>query len=172
MINYFNTNALKQIFVVVALLSLPACKSWGEKKTDKQENLRELTNILINKDQMLKAMEMMIEQLAQMGRVDQSQTKDILRDMSEKFDSQETRKAFMDIYDKHYNDQEIAELVKFYKSSVGRKTMEKMPEIMTEASHIGMKVAQDVMMKYMPKEEPVEPQSKIAPKPTGNGKKV
>ncbi len=149
-----NYKSFASAFVLVLLLSLAGCG--GSKNKNKQENLQELTALLINQDQMLKAMEMMVDQLAQMGKIDKAKTKEIIGEMAQKFNSDETRKEFMDIYDRHFNDKEIEELLAFYKSSVGKKTMEKMPEIMAEASHIGMKVAQDVMMKYMPKEEEVK----------------
>ncbi len=145
-----NYKSFASALVLALLISLAGC---GGSKQNKQENLRELTSLLINQDQMLKAMEMMVDQLAQMGKIDKAKTKEIIGEMAQKFNSEETRKEFMDIYDKHFNDREIEDLLAFYKSSVGKKTMEKMPEIMAEASHIGMKVAQDVMMKYMPREE-------------------
>lgn len=47
------------------------------------------------------------------------------------------------IYDKYYTDKEIKELIAFYKSPVGKKTIDLTPEIMQESMKL-------LMQKYIP----------------------
>jgi hypothetical protein len=46
------------------------------------------------------------------------------------------------LYDKHFTEAEIDELLKFYKSPVGRKTTETMPALMQESMELAIKEAQ------------------------------
>lgn len=65
--------------------------------------------------------------------------------------------SFMDelapIYKKHYTDEEILQLVDFYKSPLGKKTLEVTPAITTESMAVGQKAGQEAMQKVMEKLE-------------------
>ena len=54
---------------------------------------------------------------------------------------------YVDIYTKVYTEAELKELTKFYKTPVGQKFIEKMPEIMQES----MTVSQGYLQQVMPK---------------------
>jgi hypothetical protein len=41
------------------------------------------------------------------------------------------------IYMRHFNEEELAELIAFYKSSIGRKMIERMPMVMQEGTRVG-----------------------------------
>jgi len=41
------------------------------------------------------------------------------------------------IYMRHFDEEELAELVAFYKSPIGRKMIERMPQVMQEGTQIG-----------------------------------
>jgi hypothetical protein len=50
---------------------------------------------------------------------------------------QEIIELSIPIYMRHFDEQELAELVAFYKSPIGRKMIERMPEVMQEGTQIG-----------------------------------
>jgi hypothetical protein len=48
------------------------------------------------------------------------------------FNAQEVLKALVPIYDKHYTESELQELIRFFESSVGKKTLQVTPQIMQD----------------------------------------
>jgi hypothetical protein len=78
----------------------------------------------------------------------------MLNKFAEKFESKESKDEMIALYNKYYTNEDISELLRFYKSAVGMKTIEAMPEIMNGSSQIAMKIAQDVVMEFMPQEAP------------------
>jgi len=57
------------------------------------------------------------------------------------------QKPMVDIYIKHYTEQEINGLRKFYESPLGRKLLAKMPQVLQES----MRVSQNMMGGFIPK---------------------
>ncbi|MBO9660309.1 MAG: DUF2059 domain-containing protein, partial [Chitinophagaceae bacterium] len=55
------------------------------------------------------------------------------------------------VYVKHYSDEDVMELIRFYKTPVGKKVIEKMPLVLQECLAIGgkwgEKIAQDIIEK-------------------------
>lgn len=73
------------------------------------------------------------------------------------FASDQFTEAMSDIYLKHYTKPEISELLKFYQTPVGKKTINVMPQIFSQSSQIGQTLAtkyQDEIQKIMKKHYP------------------
>lgn len=64
-----------------------------------------------------------------------------------KFD--ELVEMIVPIYDKNFTDDDILQLLAFYQSPIGRKTIEKMPGIYQESFQIGMEWGKKVSEKVM-----------------------
>lgn len=62
------------------------------------------------------------------------------------FTGPEARKQMIDLYDRHFNEDEIRELIEFYSTPVGRKSLVVMPAIMQDA----MKTIMPSVEKEMP----------------------
>jgi len=83
----------------------------------------------------------------------------------EDIDQADLRKQVISIYAESYSKDELTELTKFYKSSLGQKTLSTMPEIMRKSSTAGMQAAQ---AKQIALQERLKPfMEKHAPKPPG-----
>lgn len=59
--------------------------------------------------------------------------------------------VYIPIYAKYYTESEIDELIKFYKSPVGKKTISVLPDIMKESIDAGGKVGRDIAIKVKEK---------------------
>lgn len=53
------------------------------------------------------------------------------------------------IYDKHYTHEEIKELIKFYQTPLGKKTISTMPKIMEESMEMGQELGKQVAEKVV-----------------------
>jgi hypothetical protein len=83
------------------------------------------------------------------------------RFFTKSFDNPEIEVEIAKIYAEIYTKEEIAELIKFYETPVGKKSLETMPKVMIASSEIGQKFAmqnqagfqaemQEIMAKHMP----------------------
>lgn len=59
--------------------------------------------------------------------------------------------VYIPIYAKYYTESDIDELIKFYKSSVGQKTISVLPAIMKESIEAGGKMGRDIAIKVKEK---------------------
>lgn len=84
------------------------------------------------------------------------------------FAGPEIRKAIVKLYESKFTAAELEELINFYNTPVGRKSLQAMPEIMAEAGQIGQESVQkdlpefqakltDIMAKYQKKKGPAAP---------------
>ncbi len=53
----------------------------------------------------------------------------------------------VNVYDKHFNEQEIADMLAFYKTETGQKILQKMPVVMQESMQMSQSLVQDAMPK-------------------------
>jgi len=53
------------------------------------------------------------------------------------------------IYDKYYTEEEIKQLIKFYNSPIGKKSIDKMPAIMQESMEVGQNWGREVADKVI-----------------------
>jgi len=72
--------------------------------------------------------------------------KEIMEWMGDFLDWEKMRDMYVDIYVDVFTEEELVELTQFYKSPLGRKLVEKMPELMQKS----MQKTQAIMQKKMP----------------------
>ena len=75
--------------------------------------------------------------------------KEFWEEVSKEFDADQLIKMIIPIYDKHFSEKEIDEMVTFYKSSVGKKLVSQLPSILTESMQAGEKWGREVGEKVM-----------------------
>lgn len=66
-------------------------------------------------------------------------------------DYKEFVELYVPIYDKYYTHQEIKDLITFYESPTGKKTVEKTPIIMAESMSLGQKLGEKIGQKVFEK---------------------
>jgi hypothetical protein len=67
------------------------------------------------------------------------------------FSSPEIRKSFVELYEKHFTQDEIIELTEFYRTPLGKKTLAAMPSIMGDATKVAMPAIEKVMPAFQQK---------------------
>lgn len=72
-------------------------------------------------------------------------------DFRTEVDANEIVELIAPVYAKHFNASDVAALIKFYESPVGRKLMKSQPAILQESMAIGQQYSQDVATKLMQK---------------------
>ena len=57
------------------------------------------------------------------------------------------------VYDKHYSDDEIKQLIAFYETPIGKRTVTEMPQVLAESQQVGSKygetVGRDAMLEVL-----------------------
>ncbi|MBB1345378.1 MULTISPECIES: DUF2059 domain-containing protein [unclassified Pseudoalteromonas] len=142
----------------VLLLSLLIFSSslYAEQNT-KQQKIDELINVM-NLDSMVDSMYGQVEGMMK-GMSDQMGVKPSEQAIFDKYYSDMTtvlktemswakmQPMMVNVYDKHFSEQEIADMLAFYKTDTGQKILEKMPVVMQES----MQMSQSLMKDAMPK---------------------
>jgi hypothetical protein len=67
------------------------------------------------------------------------------------FSSPEIRKSFVELYEKHFTQDEIIELTEFYRTPLGKKTLAAMPSIMGDATKVAMPAIEKEMPAFQQK---------------------
>ncbi|OVE55055.1 DUF2059 domain-containing protein [Chryseobacterium mucoviscidosis] len=65
--------------------------------------------------------------------------------------SDEFSKLYIPIYSKYYTESDLDELIKFYKTPIGQKTISNMPLIMNESMEVGREWGQNLAKKLIDK---------------------
>ncbi|ATC87181.1 MULTISPECIES: DUF2059 domain-containing protein [Pseudoalteromonas] len=142
----------------VLLLSLLIFSSslYAEQNT-KQQKIDELISVM-NLDSMVDSMYGQVEGMMK-GMSDQMGVKPSEQAIFDKYYSDMTtvlktemswakmQPMMISVYDKHFSEQEIADMLAFYKTDTGQKILEKMPVVMQES----MQMSQSLMKDAMPK---------------------
>ncbi|MBB1280339.1 DUF2059 domain-containing protein [Pseudoalteromonas sp. SR41-1] len=142
----------------VLLLSLLIFSSslYAEQNT-KQQKIDELISVM-NLDSMVDSMYGQVEGMMK-GMSDQMGVKPSEQAIFDKYYSDMTtvlktemswakmQPMMVNVYDKHFSEQEIADMLAFYKTDTGQKILEKMPVVMQES----MQMSQSLMKDAMPK---------------------
>ena len=142
----------------VLLLSLLIFSSslYAEQNT-KQQKIDELISVM-NLDSMVDSMYGQVEGMMK-GMSDQMGVKPSEQAIFDKYYGDMTtvlktemswskmQPMMISVYDKHFSEQEIADMLAFYKTNTGQKILEKMPVVMQES----MQMSQSLMKDAMPK---------------------
>ncbi len=123
-------------------------------KTDKVEKLF----VLMETDKMMDTMYSQIEGMVvgmgqQLGIKEGEQEifdaymADVMKIMKEDMSWQKMKKPLVDVYTKHYSEEELEGMLAFFSSDVGKSMTEKMPAVMQDS----MVISQSMMQSILPK---------------------
>lgn len=140
------------IAILALTINLPVFAADG-----KRESVKELM-VLMKIDSMIESMYSQMDQMfagvgEQMGIEASEQgifdnyMRKISASMQEEVSWKKIEEPMIDIYMKSYTEEEIQDLLTFYRSSTGRSLVEKMPAVMGES----MQLSQSMMADFMPK---------------------
>ncbi|MBL4827367.1 MAG: DUF2059 domain-containing protein [Spongiibacteraceae bacterium] len=145
---------MKHLILSLFLLISPVISSASEQS--KKEDVEKLLG-LMKADSMIESMHSQMDQLIQ-GMNHQFQIKPseqaiydkhaskILIAMKQQVNWEKIKTPITDIYVKHYTEQEIQDLLAFYKTDTGQSMIKKMPGIMNES----IQVSQQMMSSFIP----------------------
>ena len=127
----------------ILLLSLLVVSGLSFADSDSKKEAENLLNMMGMKD----ALEQSIEQTLQV-QMQQNPTlvpfKNVMMQFFQKHMSYESLKPDMvQIYANAFTASELKELIAFYRTPTGKKTIEKMPQLMSQGGQIGAKRVQD-----------------------------
>ncbi|MEE2025585.1 MULTISPECIES: DUF2059 domain-containing protein [Alkalimonas] len=106
----------------------------------------ELLDVMGGQEQVLQMQQQLVQMMAGSNPV-LAQYEPVLLEWSRTYMSWDEMKVPMAaLYKKHFSEAELKELVQFYKSPVGAKSVELMPQLFSEGAQIGMALAE----KYQP----------------------
>lgn len=159
-------------FLVISLFSLSLCampnipsvkpiSQTSQTVSSKEISLKKLCNLVFNTENMLAIIKSQLDQafIALKLNAAESLKTEIVTKMSGRFNAPETIKSYMNIWDKYFDENEVNQILAFYESPVGKKTLQKMPELTAEGSSIGMRIGQEVMAEFTPKLQALQRQS-------------
>jgi hypothetical protein len=128
---------MKQFFVGLAIACMMSSTVWASSNSHRQaaEELLKVSDLKSTMDRMIVQMvEMQIRQKPVMAPY-----RDVLLQFFNKYLSYGSIKYdFVDIYTEEFNEQELREIVRFYKTPVGKKTITKLPILMQKGAQVGM----------------------------------
>ncbi|CDK30222.1 DUF2059 domain-containing protein [Candidatus Babela massiliensis] len=133
----------KLLFSVLVAFNLQQANLWSvETDNKKLRNIEKILNLTIKSDQISESFKAMTAQI--LGSVEQKEDEyskkllnlqqDYLNNILEEFKSDKFVSKIAQVYDNIYTEQEVEEILNFYNSPVGKKTIEKMPEVTVATS--------------------------------------
>lgn len=81
------------------------------------------------------------------------------------FSAPEMRKKTAELYEKHFTEDELLQLVEFYRSPLGRKTLAGMPSVMKDAVTMAMPAIQKEMPAFQQKIQEIVEKHQAKPTP-------
>lgn len=134
----------------------------GEKK---MQNIKKLFSMTMNKEKMLQMMKASVEQVnAQFGVADKLPKKlkklsnDLFEEVSDAITSDTMLQNIANIYDKYFTAEDVENIIKFYESETGKKTLTVMPQMMGELMQVTLGSMQDSLKKYLSEVEKYQKQ--------------
>lgn len=140
----------RTILVGLAVLCLLALAHplQAQEATTKEQDIRRLMELTGASELADQIMDQMIVALDQEG-TDQA----FWDSLRAEIDTQELLRKTIPLYDKHFTQDEIRQLIAFYQTPLGSKLIEKLPAITEESMTIGMEWGEEIAGKVMAKLE-------------------
>ncbi|MFT2007271.1 DUF2059 domain-containing protein [Pontibacter sp. 13R65] len=134
-------------FLTVLVVLLLSCHAYGQDSA-KAKDIKRLLEIT-------GAAELGIQALNTNMQALKSSNPNIPEEFFTEFQKQFNTELIMNniapIYDKHYSHEEVKELIKFYQTPVGKKTITAIPQIMEESMEMGQELGKQVAEKVVKK---------------------
>ncbi|GGA75575.1 hypothetical protein GCM10008015_15260 [Flavobacterium palustre] len=126
------------------VLSLSA-NAQNSTKTDKIKQLLELTG----SGKM--AIQMMNQMIASLKTTHSKAGDEFWENFKKEIKAEDIENMIIPIYDKHYTESDIDQLIAFYNSSIGKKMIATMPQVMQESVIVGQNWAKQIIEKSQAK---------------------
>jgi len=147
---------MKKILLTLLLIILPLSAA---AEAGKRESIKELLE-LINADSMIDTIYSQMDQMfagmgSQLGVSASEQelfnnyTNKVEVAMKEEMSWAKMEAPIIDVYINNYTEEEIQDMLRFYRSKTGRSMIEKMPEVMVESMAVSQKMLEEFMPKFM-----------------------
>ncbi|WP_049723188.1 DUF2059 domain-containing protein [Gilvimarinus polysaccharolyticus] len=111
--------------------------------TQAAEPVYELMDLVGSKDQMEQMSDQMVTMITSANPALMPHQDKISAWTNKYFTWEAMKEDMAGIYRKYFTDDEIKKLIEFYKTPVGEKAINVMPQLFQEGSQIGMKIAQE-----------------------------
>jgi len=138
---------MKKALFIVSVLFYVNGYSQSESKKAKILEMISLTGV----DKI--GMQMMDNVMNSFKNRDNSIPDDFWIEVKKEVNSEELINLYIPIYDKYYTEEDLEDLVKFYKSPIGKKVTSIMPQMMNESMEIGRKWGKELAQKVIQKLE-------------------
>ncbi len=140
--------------VAVVFLSLTSAVFAESSKRESVEELLEISNVDSMMDSMYGQMTQMFSGMEEQLGV-QPEEREVFNNymarlveaMQKEMSWEVMKEPMIDLYLKHYSEQEIQDILAFYRSDTGRSMIEKMPAVMQDS----MQVSQEMMVNFIPR---------------------
>ncbi|KMQ58704.1 hypothetical protein ACM46_22050 [Chryseobacterium angstadtii] len=113
-----------------------------------EAKVRELIKVM-NADKM--AITAMRQQMQEIKNNSPSISDEFFNEFIAEVTTERITELYIPIYAKYYTESDIDELIRFYKSPVGQKTISVLPAIMTESVEAGGKMGKEIAMRVKEK---------------------
>lgn len=128
---------MKKFFISLAIVCLMSSTAWAATNSHRQaaEELLKVSDLKNTMDRMIVQMvELQLQQKPVMVPY-----RDVMLQFFNKYLSYGSIKYdFIDIYTEEFSEKELREIIRFYKTPVGKKTITKLPILMQKGAQVGM----------------------------------
>ncbi|WP_419868822.1 DUF2059 domain-containing protein [Chryseobacterium sp. CT-SW4] len=133
--------------IIILCMFLIGISAFGQTKAEKIQELMKLTQV--DKISLQMYTQIMDYYKKSFSDVPEKVWDDFLNEI----DTGKMMKMYIPIYDKYYTEPEIDQLITFYKSPIGQKTIENMPALLKESMEVGTKYGREIGEKIVKKME-------------------
>lgn len=118
-------------------------------ENNEEQNLNKLVTFLLRKEALREVLNQQLDQLFKTFQMKSTKAEAIEAFLVE-YDSPVVLNVFKEIIKRYYTTEDIVELIKFYESPVGQKSLAVSPDLSRELSKTTIQVSQQVLARYMP----------------------
>lgn len=118
-------------------------------ENNEEQNLNKLVTFLLRKEALREVLNQQLDQLFKTFQMKSTKAEAIEAFLVE-YDSPVVLNVFKEIIKRYYTTEDIVELIKFYESPVGQKSLAVSPDLSREFSKTTIQVSQQVLARYMP----------------------
>ena len=145
---------MKYVLALTLLLVSSMCMASDAAKRESVDELMQITGVDSMVDAMYSQMEGMLQGMSQQMGVQPDEKsiydayhKKMVALMRTEMSWDKMKEPMTEIYLSNFNEKEIQGMLDFYKSEVGKATLEKLPVVMQQSMQVGQKLAQNMMPK-------------------------
>ncbi|AWF81096.1 hypothetical protein BTJ40_09870 [Microbulbifer sp. A4B17] len=145
---------MKQLLLGVVLSVLSFGAIAGESKRESVEELLEVSNaeamldtIYAQMDQMLSGMSGQLGVRPSEQKLFDQHMKEVIALMKEEMNWQKIKEPMIEVYLKHYSEEEVQDMLTFFRTETGQSMLVKMPAVMNDS----MVISQQMVQGFMPK---------------------